>query len=135
MPTYEDPAADADEVQAALRALAHATRSINDPRQVYAVRGSLTASVTSLRQSLHQLAEVHDSPRSESGWTVGTSRATRSAIDQVSWELHRSAEILGQVLDSIGQAQSAEATITYEHPNRSDLSTPRRSTVYRGLGL
>ena len=135
MPTYEDPAADAEEVQAALRALAHATRSIDDPRQVYTVLGSLTASVASLRQSLHQLAEVHDSPRSESGWTARSSRVTRSAVDQVSWELHRSAEILGQVLDSIGQAQSAEATITYERPNRSDLSTPRRSTVYRGLGL
>ena len=41
MPTFEDPAADADEAQTALRALAHATRSIDDPRQIYAVLGSL----------------------------------------------------------------------------------------------
>lgn len=81
MTTFEDPATDADEAQAGLRALAFST------------------------------------------------------VEQVSWELRRSAEIMGQVLDSIGQAQSAEATITYERPNRSDLSTPRRSTVHRGLGL
>ena len=48
MPTFENPAADADEVQAALRALAHATRSIDDPRQVYSVLGSLTSAIASL---------------------------------------------------------------------------------------
>ena len=35
MPTFEDPVADADEAQQALRGLAHATRSIDDPRQIY----------------------------------------------------------------------------------------------------
>lgn len=60
MPTYEDPAADTDEVQTALRALAHATRSIDDPRQIYSVLGSLTSAVTSLSQSLHQLGSFHD---------------------------------------------------------------------------
>lgn len=39
MPTFENPAADADDVQTALRALAHATRTIDDPRQVYPVLG------------------------------------------------------------------------------------------------
>ncbi len=60
MPTFENPAADADEAQTALRGLAHATRSIEDPRQVYSVLGSLTSAVESLRQSLHQLAAFHD---------------------------------------------------------------------------
>ncbi len=60
MPTFENPAADADEVQTALRALAHATRSIDDPRQIYSVLGSLTSAVASLSQSLHQLAAFHD---------------------------------------------------------------------------
>ena len=66
MPTFENPAADADEVQTALRALAHATRSIDDPRQIYSVLGSLTSAVASLSQSLHQLAAFHDG-RSEQG--------------------------------------------------------------------
>ncbi len=43
MPTFEDPAVDADAVQQAVRGLAHATRSIDDPRQIYSVLGSLTS--------------------------------------------------------------------------------------------
>jgi hypothetical protein len=31
MPTFQDPAADAAQAQHALRGLAHATRTINDP--------------------------------------------------------------------------------------------------------
>ena len=45
MPTFENPAADADEVQTALRALAHATRSMDDPRDIYSVLGSLTSAL------------------------------------------------------------------------------------------
>lgn len=33
MPTFENPAADAEEAQQALRGLAHATRSIHDPNE------------------------------------------------------------------------------------------------------
>jgi hypothetical protein len=57
MPTFEDPAADADEVQTVLRARAR-DRSIDDPRQIYSVLGSLTSAVASLSQSLHQLAHL-----------------------------------------------------------------------------
>lgn len=35
MPTFEDPVAEADEAQQALRGLAHATRAIDSPRQIY----------------------------------------------------------------------------------------------------
>jgi len=56
MPTFENPAVEADELRATLRAPAHATRSIDDPRQIYSVLGSLTSAVASLSQSLHQLA-------------------------------------------------------------------------------
>ncbi len=37
MPTFQDPAADAAEARQALRGLAHATGTINDPREIYAV--------------------------------------------------------------------------------------------------
>jgi hypothetical protein len=37
VPTFHDPAADAAEAQQALRGLANATRTINDPREIYAV--------------------------------------------------------------------------------------------------
>jgi hypothetical protein len=38
MPTFQDPAANAAEAQQALRGLAHATRTINDPREIDALR-------------------------------------------------------------------------------------------------
>lgn len=37
MPTFHDPAADAGEAQQALRGLAHATRTIDPPRETCAV--------------------------------------------------------------------------------------------------
>ena len=35
MPTFNDPVADADELREAVRGLAHATRSIDDPTAIY----------------------------------------------------------------------------------------------------
>lgn len=135
MPTFEHPAADADEVQRALRALAHATRSIADPREIYSVLGSLTSAVASLSQSLHQLASFHDGAAREGVWGPGDSRFARAATYQVSWELHRAGEILHQVSESIASAHSAESRISYVHrdfPEQAD--SPHRSADH-GLSL
>ena len=135
MPTFENPAADADEVQTTLRALAHATRSIDDPRQIYSVLGSLTSAVASLSQSLHQLAAVHDGEAKKGVWVAGDSRAGRAATHQVSWELHRAGEILHQVSESIASAHNAESRITYaprDCPAFAD--SPHRSADH-GLSL
>lgn len=115
MPTFESPAADADEVQTALRALAHATRSIDDPRQIYSVLGSLTSAVASLSQSLHQLAAFHDGAAKNGVWVAGDARAGRATTYRVSWELHRAGEILHQVSESIASAHNAESRINYVH--------------------
>ena len=135
MPTFQNPAADADEVQTALRALAHTTRSIDDPRQIYSVLGSLTSAVASLSQSLHQLASFHDAPSRGSTWMVTDSRTERSAAYKVSWELHRSAEILHQISESIGHAHGAEATISYDHRDFPALADAPHRTADHGLGL
>lgn len=135
MPTFEDPAADANDVQTALRALAHATRSIDDPRQIYSVLGSLTSAVASLSQSLHQLASFHDASSQRSTMVVTDSRAGRAAAYKVSWELHRSAEILHQVSESIAHAHGAEATISYDHRDFPALADAAHRTVDHGLGL
>jgi len=135
MPTFEDPAGDADEVQQALRGLAHATRSIDDPRQIYSVLGSLTSAVASLSQSLHQIALFHDTPARKTAWVSGDSRAGRAAAYQVSWELHRSGEVLRQVAESIGHAHEAEATISYDHRDFPRLTDAPRPTADHGLGL
>lgn len=135
MPTFENPAEDADEVQTALRALAHATRSIDDPRQIYPVLGSLTSAAASLSQSLHQLASFHDGEAKKGVWVAGDSRAGRAATNQVSWELHRAGEILHQVSESIASAHSAEARITYTHRDFPDFAPAPSRSADRGLSL
>ena len=135
MPTFENPAADADEVQASLRALAHATRFIDDPRQVYSVLGSLTSAIASLSQSLHQLAAFHDGEVKKGVWVAGDSRAGRVATYQVSWELHRAGEILRQVSESIASAHNAESRITYTHRDFPDLSEAPHRSAGQGLSL
>jgi len=134
VPTFENPAADADEVQTALRALAHATRSIDDPRQIYSVLGSLTAAVASLSQSLHQVAAFHDGRDKWSDWRLERSVQVRAASYRVSWELHRAGEMLRQVGDTIGHAHEAEAVLVY-HREFPDPSFVPGHSADRGLGL
>lgn len=135
MPTFENPAADADEVQTALRALAHATRSIDDPRQIYSVLGSLTSAVASLSQSLHQLATFHDNAAMKGVWVAGDSRAGRAATFHVSWELHRAGEILHQVSDSIASAHNAESRITYTHCDFPGFAEATNRSAHNELQL
>ncbi len=126
MPTFENPAADADEVQTALRALAHATRSIDDPRQIYSVLGSLTSAVASMSQSLHEIASFHDGGLRKGEWVPEASAKARSASYRVSWGLHRAGEMIRQVGDVIANAHEAEAMLAYhrEFPQHSVPTTP-----------
>ena len=135
MPTFENPAADAVEVQTALRALAHATRSIDDPREIYSVLGSLTSAVASLSQSLHQLAAFHDDAATKGVWVAGDSRAGRAATYRVSWELHRAGEILHQVSESIASAHNAESRITYVHRDFPASAEAPSCSADHGLSL
>lgn len=135
MPTFEDPAVDAGEAQNALRALAHATRSIDDPHQIYAVLGSLTSAVASLSQSLDQLAAFHDGAATQGVRVAGDSRAGRAATYQVSSELHRAAEIMHQVSDAIGRAHNTESQITYTRPGFRTAGDPAPLVIDRRLSL
>jgi hypothetical protein len=124
MPTFENPAADADEAQQALRGLAHATRSINDPHDIYPILGSLSRAAASMSQSLHQLASFHDGPSRKTGWAPEDSAGARSTAYRVSWELHRAGEMLRQVAETIDHAHEAEAILAYhrEFPEQSRSS-------------
>lgn len=135
MPTFDDPAVDADEAQTALRALAHATRSIDDPHQIYSVLGSLTSAVASLSQCLDQLAAFHDGSAQKGVWFAGDSQAGRIATHHVSWELHRASEILHQVSESVTSAHNAEAQITYTHRDFPALTEAPQRTIDHRLGL
>ena len=135
MPTFTNPTADADEAQQALRGLAHATRSIDDPTQVYSVLGSLSAAAASFEQSLHQLGTFHDGPARKRAWVTGDERAGRAASHQISWELHRAGEILRQVAASLDHAHEVEASIVHDHRDFLPVPEPPQSTPSHGLSL
>lgn len=61
MLTFQDPVVDGREACHALRALAHATRTFDDPAQTYEVVGDLLGGLRSLEQVLDQLAFAHTS--------------------------------------------------------------------------
>ena len=61
MPTFQDPVVDGEDACLALRALAHATRTFDDPAQTYEVVGDLLGGLRSLEQVLDQLAFAHTS--------------------------------------------------------------------------
>ena len=126
MPTFEDPAADAEDEQQSLRGLAHATRSINDPQDIYPTLGSLSRAAASMGQSLHQLASFHDGPARKTGWATEDSAEARSATYRVSWELHRAGEMLRQVAETIDHAHEAEAILAFhrEFPKNTRSLSP-----------
>ena len=61
MPTFQDPVVDGEEACHALRALAHATRTFDDPAQTYEVVGDLLGGLRSLEQVLDQVREMSKS--------------------------------------------------------------------------
>ena len=135
MPTFEDSSADAAEAQLALRGLAHATRSIRDPGELYSVLGSLSGALRSLEQSLHQLAAFHDGakgPRAvvndnpaggSSRWLSGGLGAASSGRDRPPG---------GRGID---RAHEVEATIAYELGDSPGAARAGSSGCGHGLGL
>ena len=121
MPTLNDPIADADELREAARGLAHATRSISDPTEVYPMLGALSSSLASMSQSLHQLGNFHDGQTTKDARATDDAHAGRAASYRVAWELHRAAEMLHQVAECVDRAHEFEATVTYA------TGTPDRS--------
>ncbi len=135
MPSFNDPVADADELREAVRGLAHATRSIEDPTSIYSVLGSISSALGSLRQSLHELGDFHDGPSRKQAWMNGDPNAGRAASYKVSWELHRAAEMVHQVAECVDRAHEVEATIAYDIADYPSLAPVHRPLQDRGLSL
>src|SRR3954447_26733544 len=135
MPTFNNPVADADELREAVRGLAHATRSIEDPTSIYAVLGSIGSALASLSQSLHQLGQFHDGPTRKPAWMSGDAHAGRAASYTESWELHRAAEMIHQVAECVDRAHEIEATIAYDIHDFPPLAPVQRSSRQPGMSL
>ncbi|TSD65735.1 hypothetical protein [Aeromicrobium piscarium] len=131
MPTFDNPTTDASEAEQALRGLAHATRRIEDPSQIYGVLGSLSRATASLSQTLHQLGSYHDNHGARADATIVDPKQTGAAY-RVSWDLHRAGEMLTSIQKSIDSAHQSEATIVYPSPVTASRPSSRS---HDGLSL
>lgn len=118
MPPFNAPRSDAHQAREALRQLAHSTRALDNPSDLYDVLGSLTGALVATEQVLHQLGKFHDAH----GADRQTPRASRGASFQEAWELHRAAEMVRQVSITVDRAHQLEADMSYP-PNPE----PRRT--------
>lgn len=135
MPSFTNAVADADEAQQAVRALAHATRHVADPTEVYSVLGSLSQTLGSLTQVLHQLGDLHDGSGHGLARVDGDARQGRAASYQVAWDLHRAAEMVHQVGVAVDRAHQVEASIGYDVGELPRLASVAPPTPGGGLSL
>ena len=135
MPTFSDPVADADELREAVRGLAHATRSVDDPTAIYPVLGSISTALASLSQALRQLGDFQDGPTCKRAWVNGDAHVGRAASYRESWELHRAAEMIHQIAECVDRAHEIEATIAYDIHDYSTPSPVQRPSHESGLSL
>lgn len=113
MPTFENPTADAMEASEALRGLAHATRTFDNPADTYAVLGDLLGGMRSLRQVLDQLATAHVSHRVRAHDDAGSQTAGSISALAAANELQRAVALLDGVHDRLDAAMSQSGRIAW----------------------
>lgn len=127
MPTYENPVTDATEAYEALRRLAHATRSWEEPADTYRVIGEVVAGIRCLGQVLDQLAGVHlrhqDGVSTDDGDRTAGAVAALAAADG----FHQAAVLLDQAHDQLSAAFIQSGKIVW-HPQPA-ASTERWISV------
>lgn len=114
MPTFYDPGADAGEASEALRGLAHATRTFENPQDLYGVLGDLLSGVRSLKRVLDQLAAAHikNRPRAfddHGDHSIGSNDALAAAA-----ELHQAAVLVDQAEERLDAAVGAAGRIAWQ---------------------
>ncbi|WP_147106533.1 hypothetical protein [Nesterenkonia populi] len=107
MTTFNDPQADGGEASQALRGLAHATRSFDDPSKVYEVLAELISGTRALEQVLDQLAAAHldhlDAASSDEGYRPA-GRAAAAAAAEALFEAAQAVAEAGYRIDRASQA-------------------------------
>lgn len=116
MPT-SDSSTHTAQTRESLRHLAHSSRRIEDPGELYDLLGDISLALNSMAQSLHQIARVHDTLEPGRARVAESARSGRATSYAVSWEVHRSAEILTQAASGIDRACQNEARISYAPPD------------------
>lgn len=115
MPTFDNRLADAAEASEALRGLAHATRSWDDPADTYRVIGELAAGVRSLHQILGQLATAHSRRHDQVSTDDGDRAAGAQAALAAAAGFERAAALIDQADDQVSAAFAQSGRIVW-HP-------------------
>ena len=134
MPTFESPQVDAEESRQALFGLAHATHSIDDPRQIYPTFDALSHATAAVGQALHQLAAFHDDPSRKTGWSPDDFAGAHSASCRASWESYRAGEMLRQLAETIDHPHEAEAILAFHREFPANSQAANRVADHR-IGL
>ena len=128
MPTFEDPAKDADELGEAARGLAYATRRIRVPDDTYRVLGSMHYALTSVQQSLRQLADWHERHSPFAAIDDGDRTAGQEQAAKASGWLTIAAASMDQVVQLVMAAQSENGRIAWQpEPSPLDRVLQERS--------
>lgn len=133
MPTFDDPTVDAVEASAALRGLAHATRTFENPADTYPVLGDLLAGVRSLRQVLDHVATAHLSHRAHAHDDAGNQGAGATSALAAADELHQAGTMLDSVEWRLDAASQHSGRIAW-HPAPQDAGVDgvTRTTAQAG---
>lgn len=116
MPTYENPVADAAEADEALRGLAYATRSWDDPADTYRVTGEIVSSIRKLGQVMDQMAAVHLHHQTSVTTDDGDREAGAAAAIAAADGFHQASRLLDQVDDRLSAAFIQSGRIVW-HPD------------------
>lgn len=128
MPTFDDPAKGADELGEAARGLAYATRRIPVPEDTYRVLGSMHYALTSVQQSLRQLADWHERYSPLAATDDGDLAAGQEQAAKASGWLTIAAASLDQVVRLVMAAQSENGRIAWQpEPSPLDHALADRS--------
>lgn len=113
MATFFASAADAGETSEALRGLAHASRGVVEPAQMYGGIGELSAAMRSLRQVLDQLAVVHERETGRAFDDAGDHEAgVRDALAAAAG-LHQAANLVDRAYDRLAEGFVAAGRIAW----------------------
>ncbi len=126
MPTFFDSTADAAEASESLRGLAHASRTFDQPAQMYGVIGDLSSGMRSLHQVLEQLADVHERKAAHAFNDDGDHAAgVRDALATAE-ELRHSARLVDQAYDRLAEGFIAAGRIAWRPEPAVEEAVPSR---------
>ncbi|MGN6035891.1 hypothetical protein ACP6NG_10945 [Brevibacterium casei] len=118
MPTFSDPSADAEEAQQALRGLAHASRTIENPDDLYGIVGQLRGAARSLEQSVAQLAQSCLAYQARAAHDDGDRELGSADAWAAADTLRRAAQQIGRAEQTLDEASGHLGRIAWQPPQK-----------------